>query len=284
MEKRKQLLDDLDAAFATKKPKLMHKPPGVIASKQKPMNTNAKKPKVGISKEGNDNKTTKKVNSKYAPLSNEVQIRQETDLPRQNIKLLQQQLMAMSLKKHGNEDYIEKLRGKALQLQNPHKTNAKTNQSIQAIQFPKRMSKKQSKAAGFESAPPTISYEIALELNKLWMQYMVDLIGDKNLSSSNVAFETCPFGNKLLKADYQGCLLKGIIFVMKMNSNLDLVVRSNNPSWIGMTGIVLLEHANTFQLVTPKDKLVLLPKICTSFAFDINQMHFRFEGTSFLKR
>lgn len=47
---------------------------------------------------------------------------------------------------------------------------------------------------------------------------------------------------RLLKTDYHGCMLS--------------IQLSMNPSHVGLYGIVVHESKNTFQLVTPKDKLI----------------------------
>lgn len=46
---------------------------------------------------------------------------------------------------------------------------------------------------------------------------------------------------RLAKADYHGCLL--------------IVKRSRCPSYIGMSGLVIMETKNTFQIICEDDKL-----------------------------
>ncbi|KDO32662.1 hypothetical protein SPRG_02363 [Saprolegnia parasitica CBS 223.65] len=296
MEKRKQLLDSLDAAFAAKKPKLTHaKPlaPGIVQSSKPNQKANQKANNTVGNQKGNQkgyqkpksappSKPTAKqqaakstVDPLYATLTDDVKLRLAPSATkgRQNIKLLETQLAAMALKKPSTtEDFVEKIKSKALQLHNPHKAKKTVNAALQSINFPKRLSQGQRRAAGFHVATPSLPYASALELHDLWLQYMADLIGNEDLSviPASTSFATCSFGAKLRKADYNGCLLT--------------VVRSRNPGLIGLEGVVLAEHKNVFQLVTAKEKVVLVPKVGSSFAFTLDTSTFRFEGDDFASR
>ncbi|EQC32607.1 hypothetical protein SDRG_09920 [Saprolegnia diclina VS20] len=295
MEKRKQLLDSLDAAFATKKPKLTHvKPlaPGVVQTSKPNQKANQKannalgsqknnqksnqKPKSAPSKPNAKQQAPKAiVDPLYATLTDETKLRLAPSATkgRQNIKLLETQLAAMALKKPSTtEDFVEKIKSKALQLHNPHKAKKPLNAALQSIHFPKRLSQGQRRAAGYHVATPSLPYASALELHDLWLQYMADLIGNEDLSAipASTSFATCSFGAKLRKADYNGCLLR--------------VVRSRNPGLIGLEGVVLAEHKNVFQLVTAKEKVVLVPKVGSSFAFTLDTSTFRFDGDDFALR
>ncbi|OQR84177.1 hypothetical protein ACHHYP_13741 [Achlya hypogyna] len=289
MEKRKQLLDSLDAAFAAKKPKIHHAKaaPGVVRAAPGVVNTapSVARAAPGVVKPkqaGNKAKAKSqqqqqrpdkpKTDPLYTPLSDSLMPRKVagSSKPRHNIKVLEVQLAAMALKKpSATEDFVEKIKSKALQLGNPHKAKCNANAASVASQFAKRMSQTQRRAAGFHSATPAIPYATAMTLNEMWKQYMTDLIGNEGIAASataGAAFETCPFGAKLLKADFHGCLLR--------------VVRASNPGVLGLQGIVLDELKNVFRLLTPKDKVVVVPKAGSSFAFELNATTFRFEGAT----
>ncbi|CAD5230306.1 unnamed protein product [Bursaphelenchus xylophilus] len=58
---------------------------------------------------------------------------------------------------------------------------------------------------------------------------------------------------RLLKLDFHGSIL--------------MVSTADNPSMIGLNGIVVYESKKTFQLITRKNKLIVIPKQGTTFQF-----------------
>jgi len=75
------------------------------------------------------------------------------------------------------------------------------------------------------------------------------------------------FGSRLLKADYHGCMLK--------------VTRSSIPSHIGTEGILIQETATTFRIITPHNKLRIVPKKDTAFSFRFGSQLLTIYGNNF---
>ncbi|KAI6218008.1 Ribonuclease P protein subunit p29 [Aphelenchoides fujianensis] len=99
------------------------------------------------------------------------------------------------------------------------------------------------RAAGGKAAFKEFKYAELLDLYKLWCGYFQDV----------VELMTGPADPRLLKADFHGCLLR--------------VAQAANPSQIGLHGIVVHESRNTFQMVTKKDKIIVIPKEGSTFQF-----------------
>jgi len=103
-------------------------------------------------------------------------------------------------------------------------------------------------------------FDLFVPLHHLWMGYMSELLGLPQLSSSALpTTQTMPASSgmhpKLVKADFHGSMLT--------------VRQSKNPSLVGLSGIVILESENAFKVVTPKDKIKLIPKENSVFAFAV---------------
>ncbi|XP_061819817.1 ribonuclease P protein subunit p29 isoform X4 [Nerophis lumbriciformis] len=79
-------------------------------------------------------------------------------------------------------------------------------------------------------------YELFLPLHYLWRQYIIDLCGRLNQTSSPQAVQ-----QKLLKADLHGAIMT--------------VVRSKCPSYVGTTGILIQEFKHVFKFITQQDKM-----------------------------
>jgi ribonuclease P protein subunit POP4 len=68
---------------------------------------------------------------------------------------------------------------------------------------------------------------------------------------------------KLVKADFHGSLVTGILFIIKTGTDklaylpciVSTVKQSKNPCLVGLSGIVIHETENAFKVVTKKDKL-----------------------------
>lgn len=74
-------------------------------------------------------------------------------------------------------------------------------------------------------------------------------VGKRNYVDANGA------GPILVSADYHGALLE--------------VVRSRCGSRVGVTGIVVKDTKFTFEMVTAKDELKIMPKEHTVFSFEV---------------
>ncbi|KAH7684628.1 ribonuclease P protein subunit p29 [Aphelenchoides avenae] len=80
-------------------------------------------------------------------------------------------------------------------------------------------------------------------LYQLWSEYFSSLM--TNIRSKP--------DERLLKADFHGCILR--------------VSHSQNPSQIGLHGIVIHESRFTFQMITKADKVIVIPKEGCTFQF-----------------
>ncbi|KIK96284.1 hypothetical protein PAXRUDRAFT_826116 [Paxillus rubicundulus Ve08.2h10] len=100
-------------------------------------------------------------------------------------------------------------------------------------------------------------FNLFVPLHQLWMGYMSELLGlaapDSSSSFEGKMPSSSSMHAKLVKADLHGSLLT--------------VRRSRNPCLVGLSGIVIHETENAFKIVTRKDKLKLVPKQNSIFAF-----------------
>lgn len=99
-----------------------------------------------------------------------------------------------------------------------------------------------------------IKHADILPLFELWKQYFTALSTVKD--------------DRLLKADYHGCILH--------------VTAASNPSQVGLSGIVAHESKHTFQLVTRRDRLVVIPKQGSVFQFVLNGNLYTIYGDNFI--
>lgn len=97
-------------------------------------------------------------------------------------------------------------------------------------------------------------------LYALWKDYYKKLIDSMNLH----------IDERILKADYHGCLLR--------------VADSPNQSQIGLYGIVVHETKSTFQMITRENALIIIPKQDVTFHFVLSNQVFTLFGNGFLKR
>lgn len=110
----------------------------------------------------------------------------------------------------------------------------------------KRMSRKEMKELGLYSLPrSTMKYEDYRELNKLWVNYMQDLIGDdfeqltRNLDCTSPHYDNT--SGQIHKSDFHGAKIK--------------VVQSKCSSLVGQKGIVIMETKETFNILS-KDNIL----------------------------
>ncbi|KAG8706800.1 hypothetical protein FRC09_002197 [Ceratobasidium sp. 395] len=77
---------------------------------------------------------------------------------------------------------------------------------------------------------------------------------------------------KLVKADFHGSKLTGksplLLQYTKLNEGLT-VKASKCPTLVGVSGIVIEETANVFRVITPDDRVKVLPKQNSVFTFSI---------------
>ncbi|XP_061886107.1 ribonuclease P protein subunit p29-like isoform X2 [Entelurus aequoreus] len=108
-------------------------------------------------------------------------------------------------------------------------------------------------------------YELFLPLHDLWKQYIIDLCGRLNQTSSPQAVQ-----QKLLKADLHGAIMT--------------VVRSKCPSYVGTTGILIQEFKHVFKFITQQDKMKVIPKRNSVFQVEINGFISHIYGSKFEHR
>lgn len=113
-------------------------------------------------------------------------------------------------------------------------------------------------------------WEAFVPLHRLWLGYMSELLGLTTLDTLEQKQEqrgrtahamkaampsAAGMHAKLVKADFHGSIMT--------------LRRSKNTSLVGLSGIVVQETENTFKVVTRKDRLKVLPKQGSVFAFAV---------------
>ncbi|KAI8051106.1 Rof/RNase P-like protein [Syncephalis plumigaleata] len=122
---------------------------------------------------------------------------------------------------------------------------------------------KQKRAADVHTIPVDCHrYELFEPLHTLWTQYISEVQG-----TSNSPHTLLP---KLLKADLHGSVMK--------------VVRSRCPSYVGTTGIMIMETKNLFRIIDQRNRLISVPKANSVFALSINQHEYIIYGSQFCYR
>ncbi|KAJ2501025.1 RNase P/RNase MRP complex subunit [Coemansia sp. RSA 1972] len=100
-------------------------------------------------------------------------------------------------------------------------------------------------------------YELFLPLHRLWTKYINSLFGDRDIASQLAdAKQQQQALGRLIKADLHGAKLA--------------VERSKCPNFVGISGIVAQETKNAFKLITPDDRLVVVPKTRCVFALELS--------------
>ncbi|KAG0308437.1 RNase P/RNase MRP complex subunit [Dissophora globulifera] len=104
-------------------------------------------------------------------------------------------------------------------------------------------------------------YDLFMPLHELWKGYMEELFGSTN---------PLAFTQKLLKADFHGAIIT--------------VARSKCPTYIGASGIVAQETENVFKIITPSNKLLVIPKVNNVFTLKVRESVFTVHGNQFRYR
>ncbi|KAI1857501.1 hypothetical protein JX265_011236 [Neoarthrinium moseri] len=111
---------------------------------------------------------------------------------------------------------------------------------------PKPLSARQRRSLGLYDMPRQGQrYEIFVPLNRLWLGYVREILGNELYTGGQGA------AAKLTAADYHGAEIE--------------VSRSRCPSRVGIRGIVIKDSRFTFEVITPKNKVKLVPKEGTTF-------------------
>lgn len=109
------------------------------------------------------------------------------------------------------------------------------------------LTKVEKKSLGFYSIPRNgVKYNDVVPLNQMWLEYISGVLQlDKPIPDcTSKSWET--FTQALFKADFHGSILS--------------VVRSKCPSYVGKTGICIMDTRNTFKIVSKDNITTTIPK------------------------
>nr|CAD2151882.1 unnamed protein product [Meloidogyne enterolobii] len=105
-----------------------------------------------------------------------------------------------------------------------------------------------------------LKYEKLVPLYQLWVSYFKSLLAHCNEQ----------FDERLLRMDFHGAILR--------------VSDSPNKTQIGLYGIVLHESRSTFQMITKRDRVIVIPKEDTTFQFVVANKVFTLFGSALKQR
>ncbi|XP_002736301.1 ribonuclease P protein subunit p29-like [Saccoglossus kowalevskii] len=117
----------------------------------------------------------------------------------------------------------------------------------------------------YDIKPDHQKYTIYEPLHYLWKDYIRDylqILPEKGFNKQTL--------EKLLKADYHGCIIK--------------VTKSKCPSYVGTTGIVVQETKNVFKIITKDDILKTIPKVNTVFCVEVQSLLVTLYGNHLRRR
>lgn len=115
---------------------------------------------------------------------------------------------------------------------------------------PKPLSATQRRKLGLYDVPREAQkYALYEPLHRLWLGYIRELLGSEIYTGGEGA------AAKLASADFHGAGVE--------------VVRSGCVSRVGIKGIVVKDSKFAFEIITPKNKLKLVPKEGTVFRFEV---------------
>ncbi|KAI9018287.1 RNase P/MRP, p29 subunit [Hyaloraphidium curvatum] len=139
--------------------------------------------------------------------------------------------------------FEERVQGKQVVLEN-RRTTAEAREERRKRKAERRKSargrmpaKERRAAAVWDVLSKDQQYDAFLPLHELWNSYIGELVGTRVDANAPA---------KLMKADYHGAILT--------------VVKATAPSLVGLSGIVIKETENTFQIVTRHNRLKVVPK------------------------
>ena len=135
----------------------------------------------------------------------------------------------------------------------------------------KPLTAKEKRALGLYRLPKKgLKYSSFVSLNSLWLGYMEELLDMEALEkgdwSPNLNEETrqLQLQMRVCRADLTGAELT--------------VASATCPSHLGVRGLVLMETKNTLQIISPDNRLRLIPKAGSSFQFEMSGYRFTFPG------
>ncbi|KAI0149221.1 Rof/RNase P-like protein [Pestalotiopsis sp. NC0098] len=115
---------------------------------------------------------------------------------------------------------------------------------------PQPLSARERRKRGLYDVPKDgRKFEIFRPLNRLWNGYIKEILGSEIHSGGQGA------SAKLAAADYHGAQVE--------------VCRSRNPGRVGIQGIVIKDTRFTFEIITEKNQVKLVPKEGTTFRIQV---------------
>lgn len=135
------------------------------------------------------------------------------------------------------------------------------------------LTRKDKKALGFfeNAAPKSMIYKEYLPMNAMWLQYMDSLLDIQNKSIPapiDKAWET--FTQSIYRADFHGSILS--------------VIRSKCPSYVGKTGICVMDTKNTFKILSENNVVTTVPKKESVFMLKLNSIKIQLFGKQLVVR
>ncbi|KAK0621651.1 Rof/RNase P-like protein [Bombardia bombarda] len=125
----------------------------------------------------------------------------------------------------------------------------KTNERRKANK-PRPLSASQRRKLGLYDVPRQgQKYELFKPLNRLWVNYMCDMLQDDIYSDGEGLSST------LCSADFHGASVE--------------VIRSKCVSRVGIRGIIIKDSLSSFEIITEANRLKLVPKEGTVFRFEV---------------
>ncbi|KAJ1779943.1 RNase P/RNase MRP complex subunit [Coemansia sp. RSA 518] len=159
--------------------------------------------------------------------------------------------------------YSDRVKGRMLLLTNPFKDKTSKLDKIGDAGVGKKSGRKKITAKEkrqlkiYDIPEEARRYELFLPLHRLWTKYISSLFGDRDIASQLAdAKQQQQALGRLIKADLHGAKLS--------------VERSKCPNFVGISGIVAQETKNAFKLITPDNRLVVVPKTRCVFALELS--------------
>ncbi|XP_054714088.1 ribonuclease P protein subunit p29-like [Uloborus diversus] len=115
----------------------------------------------------------------------------------------------------------------------------------------------------FKLDPESTKFQTFIPVHEMWKKYMKDVL---QLTES-LPDDLSGIYQKLLRADYHGCMLA--------------VISSPCANYVGSKGIVVQETRNVFRLITEEDKIKTIPKKGTVFGFEFCNNVIKIYGDNF---
>ncbi|CAB3219879.1 unnamed protein product [Arctia plantaginis] len=123
----------------------------------------------------------------------------------------------------------------------------------------KSLNRKEKKSLGFYTiSRDSVKYNDILPMNQVWQKYISEVLDlDKPIPDcTSKAWEN--FTTSLYKADFHGSELS--------------VIRSKCPSYVGKSGICIMDTKNTFKLVSRDNVVTTIPKRESVFEMYLNKL------------